>query len=132
MASGVAPLVSTNYSRAALETDLPRVEFNTCNRTTGAGCTLIPTTDDGTPAAFYPWFSIANRRGEQGEGRGCQWLLGNDVPGLTTNDFGKNAGYGSLLQLTYLALGGGGTTVQRFNDFRQIFSSNPCPNRSSD
>jgi hypothetical protein len=39
---------STNYSRVAFEADLPRIETNTCNRLTGAGCTLIPTTDKGT------------------------------------------------------------------------------------
>src|SRR6266571_7461983 len=44
---------SVNYSRTAFEADLPRIE-GTCNRSTGAGCTLIPTTDKGTPAAFYP------------------------------------------------------------------------------
>jgi len=32
----------------------------------------------------------------------------------------------SLLPLTYLAFGGHGATIQRFNDFRQILSSNPC------
>src|SRR5262249_11872024 len=48
---------SVNYSRVAFEADLPRIEFNTCNRATGAGCTLIPTTDKGTPAVFYPFYS---------------------------------------------------------------------------
>ena len=52
------------------------------------------------------------------------WGFGNDLPGATT-DFGRNAQYGSLLSLTYLAAGGGGATIQRFNDFRQIIS-NPC------
>jgi hypothetical protein len=46
---------------------------------------------------------------------------------LTSNDFGKNSQYGSLLPLTYLAFGGGGTTIQRFNNFRQILDPNPCP-----
>jgi hypothetical protein len=110
-----------NYQRVALEADLPRIEFDTCDRTTGSGCTLIPTTDDGQPANFYPFFSTGTVRSQ------CTWLLGNDIPGLTTNDFGKNNQYGSLLPLTYLAFGGHGATVQRFNDFRQILSSNPCP-----
>ena len=47
--------------------------------------------------------------------------------GLTSNDFAKNDQYGSLLSLTYLAFGGGGSTIQRYNDFRQVLSSNPCP-----
>src|SRR5229473_2079037 len=115
-----------NYSRVAFEADLPRIESNTCNRLTGAGCTLIPTTDKGTPAAFYPFFSAFQNgvQNEQGNG-GCVWGFGNDLPGATT-DFGRNAQYGSLLSLTYLAFGGGGKAIQRINDFRQIIS-NPCP-----
>jgi len=116
---------SVNYSRVAFEADLPRIEFNTCNRSTGAGCTLIPTTDKGTPAAFYPFFSAFQHGAQNFQAGGrCMWGFGNDLPGATT-DFGRNAQYGSLLSLTYLAFGGGGATIQRFNDFRQIIS-NPC------
>jgi hypothetical protein len=56
---------------------------------------------------------------------GCVWGFGNNLPGATSN-FGRNAQYGSLLSTTYLAVGGGGATVQRINNFRQILS-NPCP-----
>jgi len=85
---------------------------------------LIPTTDDPDPsgagfqpAAFYPFFSI-------GSGvEGCTWRLGNHLPN-SSNDFGQNAQYGTLLNITYTTIGGGPTT--RYNDFRQIFSSNPC------
>ncbi|MBO0881272.1 MAG: hypothetical protein J2P17_13165, partial [Mycobacterium sp.] len=45
------------YSRLAFNTDLPRIEFETCDRQTGSGCTRIPTTDDGTPAHFYPYYT---------------------------------------------------------------------------
>ena len=51
------------------------------NRFTGAGCTLIPTTDDlgptgkPMPAAFYPFFSITRSGGQ------CMWQLGNHIPG---------------------------------------------------
>ncbi len=116
---------SVNYSRTAFEADLPRIETNTCNRTTGAGCTLIPTTDKGAPAAFYPFFSAFQNgvRDEQGGG-GCLWAFGNHLTGA--NDFGRNAQYGSLLTTTYLAFGGHGATVNRINNFRQIIS-NPCP-----
>lgn len=115
-----------NYSRTAFEADLPRIETNTCDRTTGAGCTLIPTTDKGTPAAFYPFFSafqngVQNERGASG----CAWAFGNQLPGATSN-FGRNAQYGSLLSTTYLAFGGHGATINRINNFRQIIS-NPCP-----
>ncbi|MBV9203925.1 MAG: hypothetical protein JO037_00655 [Actinobacteria bacterium] len=115
-----------NYARVAFEADLPRIETNTCDRTTGAGCTLIPTTDKGTPAAFYPFFSAFQNgtQNEQGNGGGCRWGFGNVLPG--GNNFGRNAQYGSLLSLTYLVFGGGGTTHQLINDFRQVIP-NPCP-----
>src|SRR5205809_3246412 len=111
------------YSRTAFETDLPRIENPPCDRFTGTGCTLIPTTDDlgpsgaPEPAVFYPFFSTSNRGG------GCVWQEGNHIPG-SSNDFGQNAQYGSLLNLTYTTTGGGPTT--RFNDFRQVLSKNPC------
>jgi hypothetical protein len=115
---------STNYSRVAFEADLPRIETNTCNRTTGAGCTLIPTTDKGTPAAFYPFFS-AFQNGVPGVSSGgrCMWGFGNALPGA--NNFGRNAQYGSLLPSTYLIFGGGGATHELINNFRQILP-NPC------
>lgn len=67
-----SPLTGANFDqqheRAALSVDLPRIESNTCNRETGAGCTLIPTTDDGTPAAFYPYYSITAPPGQSCSG----------------------------------------------------------------
>lgn len=106
-----------NYSRVAFETDLPRIELNTCNRSTGTGCTLIPTTDDGTPAAFYPFYSITFSRGD------CRWEEGANLP--HSFNFGGNAEYGNLLTLTYT--GAGGTPITRINDFRNIIPFNPCP-----
>jgi hypothetical protein len=105
------------YERVAFEADLPAVE-PTCSVSTGAGCTLIPQTDTGEPAQFYPFFTNTNVRGT------CMWQFGNDTPGETRN-FGRNAQYGSLLALTYLRFGGGGSTRVRFNDFRNAIS-NPC------
>jgi hypothetical protein len=124
---------NTNYNRTAFEADLPRVELNTCNRTTGAGCTLIPMTDDNAPANFYPFYSIRNVEDSLGlsadrvanwEDHTCTWALGNHIPG-STNDFGRNDQYGALLPLTYTGLNG--VPIQRFNDFRQVFHANPCP-----
>jgi len=116
---------NVQYSRFAFEADLPRIEDPAvCDRFTGVGCTLIPTTDDpapggGTqPAVFYPFFSIRNASD------GCVWQLGNHIPG-SANDFHQNQEYGTLLNITYTTTGGGPTT--RYNDFRQIFSRNPCP-----
>jgi hypothetical protein len=117
------PHFNVNYTRMGFEADLPRIE-GTCNRVTGAGCTLIPTTDKGTPAAFYPFFSALGAR----QSKDCMLAFGNQLPGSTT-DFGRNAQYGSLLPQTALAFGGGGASVVRFNNFRQIIH-NPC--RSAD
>jgi hypothetical protein len=108
------------YQSAGLAVDLPRIEANTCNRETGAGCTLIPTRDNGEPARFYPYFSIT------GGPSACLWQLGGAIPG-TTNDFGKNAGYGTLIHPRYLVFGGGGLTDRRYNDFRNVLRVNPCP-----
>ncbi len=110
---------NVNYTRVAFETDLPRLESTSdqCDTSTGQGCTLIPNTDDGDPASFYPFFSTRNRNGS------CVWQLGNQIPG-STNDFHQNQQYGTLLNLTYTGLRG--TPIMRYNDFRQVFSSNPC------
>lgn len=117
-----SPLTGANYnmqySRVGFETDLPATEFATCDVSTGVGCTLIPSTDDGTPAAFYPFFSIRNAGGQ------CVWQFGNHLPG-SSNDFKQNQQYGTLLALSYTGLGGG--PVIAYEDFRQILSHNPCP-----
>ena len=119
-----------NYSSVAFESDTPRIEApdlgGTCNRTTGVGCTIVPPTDDGQPAAFYPFFSITNPFLTPG---GCRWFIGNDVPGLTANDFGKVSQYGTLFPQTYLIFGGGGATHSVINDFQQNLGTNPCPAR---
>jgi hypothetical protein len=111
------------YGRLGFETDLPRIENPPCDRFTGAGCTLIPTTDDQgpsgapMPAIFYPFFST------QSVGSTCVWRIGNHIPS-SSNDFGQNAQYGTLENITYTDVGGRPTT--RYNDFRQILSTNPC------
>lgn len=105
------------YDRVAFEADLGAIE-STCDRTTGIGCTLIPTTDSGTPAQFYPFFTTASVRGS------CSWQFGNDTPGETSN-FGRNNQYGTLLGSTYLRFGGGGSSQVRFNNYRGIIA-NPC------
>jgi hypothetical protein len=110
---------SQSYSRVAFETDLPRIEVfgapNNCNRTTGAGCVNPP-----AGANFYPFFSTGTAGGH------CVWQLGGgNIPG-TTNTFGGSsaAEFGSLLQLAYPAPGF--TPIFRYNDFRNVLSSNPC------
>lgn len=73
------------------------------------------------PADFYPFFSTQQNNGQ------CSWAIGNDNPGVTTNDFGRNAQYGQLLYLDYLIFGGGGKTRHITDNYRQVLSSNPCP-----
>jgi hypothetical protein len=127
---------TVQYSNAAFETDLPRVEApdipatkNSCQRFAvdnngnpiagaGSNCVILPRTDETTvaaavPATFYPWFNSYTTAA------GCVWQEGG-IPGngTTINDFGKNNqylaspnnayGYGSLYPVTYLD--GSGTT----------------------
>jgi hypothetical protein len=119
------PDYDIQYSQSAFETNLPRLEGGTCRRT-GTGCLLLPLTDSGQPAAFYPFYSAFQQEG--GDAQGCMWGFGNSLPGA--NDFGRNAQYGSPISNNYLAFGGGGATVVRFNDFRQVLA-NPCPTSGS-
>jgi hypothetical protein len=109
---------STNYSRVAFESDVPRItaeDFGgTCDRDTGQGCFRRPVTDDGTPARFYPYFSS----GQQGDQ--CRWTIGTHVPHFSTRDYGRLSQYGPLLRLTYL------DGSQRYNDFRKVLPTNPC------
>jgi hypothetical protein len=124
-----------NYQRVAFEADLPRIESGRCNRTTGDGCTRIPIDDAGNPVAFYPFFSTvgggsedsaSRSNGENDHATRCLWGFGNDLPG-GTNNFGRQAQWGSLLLTTYLA---GNGTINRYNNFRQVLSTNPCPAQS--
>jgi hypothetical protein len=117
---------NVHYSRMAFEGDQPRIEAAdvssspvVCDRNTGANCTIIPSTDDGNPASFYPFFSITNGNA----GGSCAWQIGNHIPG-SKNDFSQDQQYGTLLNLTYTGTGGGAIT--RYNDFRQVLSKNPC------
>jgi hypothetical protein len=115
------PDYDTQYSQSAFEADLPRLEGGAC-RLSGTGCRLFPITDSGQPAAFYPFFSAFQQQGSNGQG--CMWGFGNSMPG--GNDFGRNNQYGPPVPNNYLAVGGGGSTIVRFNDFRQVMA-NPCP-----
>jgi hypothetical protein len=112
--------LTTAYQQAAFEADLPRVEApdfgGSCDRSTGQGCTIIPVTDDGAPAAFYPYFSTVT------SGTGCCWGFGSTLPNATS-DFGKNAQYGQLLPLTFT---NGHGTITLLEDYRNILNNVPC------
>jgi hypothetical protein len=111
---------SQNYSRVAFEADLPRIEAadfgGACDRSTGVGCVNPP-----PGANFYPIYSTGEAKS------GCVWQLGGTEIKGTTNTFGgtSTAEFGPLLQSVYP--GPGFVPVFRYNNFRNILSSNPCP-----
>jgi hypothetical protein len=116
-----------NYARSAFETDLPDLEAScTILSANDPGCTLIPTTDDGTPADFYPYFSTRYRGDNNNQNRGenqCMWQIGGAIP--DSNLFGKNAQYGTLLAQVHLRFGGHGATRVIYPDFQGVIN-NPC------
>jgi hypothetical protein len=118
------PSDTTPYARAAFEADLPRVEAadfgGSCDRSTGKGCTNPPITDDGQPAAFYPYFSTVNNGGK------CYWGAGSTLPNTINNFGGSSAEFGPEYFLTYWAFGGHGATLRRTNDFNSRAFPNPC------
>jgi hypothetical protein len=111
---------SENYSRVAFEADMPRIEAadfgGNCNRNTGENCTNPP-----PGAQFYPIYTTGKH------GHSCFWQFGGThLPG-TQNTFGGNstAEFGALLQSVYP--GNGFVPLFRYNNFRRILNSNPCP-----
>ncbi|MGH9124198.1 MAG: hypothetical protein ACRDZ8_05650 [Acidimicrobiales bacterium] len=115
------PSYNTNYPATGFNTDLPANEAsnNACNQVTGAGCSRIPITDTGKPAAFYPYYTIGQRLGE------CVWSPGQDVPGFTVEDFGKTNQYGPLQAVVYAGING--SKFFSFNNFDSGAQPNPCP-----
>ena len=112
---------SEPYQHAAFVTDLPAIEpAIQCNVNSGAGCQHLPWTDVGTPAAFYPFFATIPR------GASCMWSIGNDIPGLTTNDYGRNAQYGAIQRTTFLKPGAHGKTYVQFTGYMGELSTDPC------
>jgi hypothetical protein len=112
-----------NYARVAFNTDLPAIEneIGQCNDTTGKGCNHIPLTDDGTRAAFYPYYTS----GHSSVLGGCAWTVGQSVPGFTNRSYNKNNEYGHLLKNTYTTKGGG--SVRLYQDFNRVLGTNTCP-----
>ena len=82
-----------SYPSVQWETDGPGSE-NSCLNGSNSACKVPP---DG--AAFYPFWSMTNLQGLTGvttaQPNPCVWNFGNDIAGITTNDFGKDAQYGS-------------------------------------
>ena len=65
------------YPRMAFEADLAAIESTAgnqpCSVLTGVGCTRRPVTDDGTPAAFYPFYTKGHTRD------GCRAAQSNTI-----------------------------------------------------
>jgi hypothetical protein len=120
-----------NYSQAAFETDLPRIEGtdsspnNDCQRHVSNPADPNPGQDCIDPpngATFYPIYSTTTAADGS-----CIWQEGGgSIPG-TTNNFGgtSSAEYGGLLLSNYPAAGF--TITQRYNNFHQTLGYNPCP-----
>jgi hypothetical protein len=112
---------NTNYSSVGFNTDLPAIEddLGTCETETGVGCTIIPPTDDGAPAQFYPYYSTGHALG------GCAWTVGQMYPGFSTDNYGAHQQYGHLLAVPYS--GTNGTVNYQYNDYQNNLPNNPCP-----
>jgi hypothetical protein len=78
------------YPDIQFETDAPGSE-SLCDVTTGTDCTAPP-----LGSQFYPFWTLTNQQSLGGRpGGACVWNFGNVNPGVTTNDFGKDAQYGT-------------------------------------
>jgi Bacterial Ig-like domain (group 3) len=99
--SGVGPLAASAGSPGTYDQGYGQITFQTT---------------EGTATAFYPFFTQA------GTGSACRFNFGDTIPGVTTNDFGKAAQYGTTIDnpcapgqlattLTY-----NGQTSQDFHD----------------
>jgi len=93
---------TNEYPSLQFETDLLASE-STC-MPSGAGCTVPP-----PGAVFYPFYSQA------GQGQNCTINFGNDIRGKTTNDFGRDAQYGTPNLPWFFGTASGG------------IRPNPCP-----
>ena len=86
---GPFDLNGNQYPSVQFETDGPG-SFNNCP----SACSLPP-----SGASFYPFWSITNSQGLTGitpsASGSCAWNFGNDISGVTTNDFSKDTQYGT-------------------------------------
>jgi hypothetical protein len=90
---------STPYTTMQFKTNVANADSN-CNFTNGVGCVVPP-----NGAAFYPFYSQLGTR------TGCLLTIGNDIPGRTTNDFGKDAQYGPYTFIAGFAFGNFGALI---------------------
>jgi hypothetical protein len=111
------------YSRVAFQTDTPAIEIAPdCYHRTGLNCTRVPLQDDGQPAAFEPFFWS----GKSAAMGGCFWGFGNDVPGVTKDDFGGFAQFKYLQSYVGLDPSNPGSVRPYVLNYGQVLSHNPC------
>jgi hypothetical protein len=81
----------TAYPKIQFETDIAGSEFQ-CDTSTGKNCDAPP-----LGSKFYPFWSLNDSQqlslAPAGHGT-CVWNFGNLLPGVTIQDFGKDAEYG--------------------------------------
>jgi hypothetical protein len=91
------------YPTIQFESDIAGSEF-LCDVTTGSNCDVKPLGSD-----FYPFYSLNDSQtltGVATPSAACVWNFGKILPGVTTQDFGKDAEYGSADVARY-----GGTVI---------------------
>ncbi len=106
-ASYIGPFTSGKpYPTIQFESDIGG-SSNLCDTSTGAGCVVPPIS-----AAFYPYWSLSNPGGRSWSGPAksgtCIWNFGKSIQGVTTQDFGGDAQYGTSNVARY-----GGTIISQ-------------------
>ena len=123
-----------HYTSYQFEDDLARIEASdsggSCNRTSGAGCTNPPPSDDGGPVNFYPFYSLQSGAAFD---TSCEFAIGDGGIPNTFNAFtGNSLEYGTRpTAKTYWVFGGGGATASRYNAYIGAVhsgSTNNCNN----
>jgi hypothetical protein len=108
------------YHSVSLSVDLPAIESESgdqsCDTSTGNGCTHIPITDNGSPANFYPFYTTTN------SSIGCVWQMGTSKNSHSYG--GENHTYGPLYKNSYTTVGGGYEYL--YEDFLHNLHGNPC------
>ena len=106
------------YPTIQFETDIGG-SSNLCDVATGAGCTAPPIS-----AEFYPFWSLAGAQHGSWSSQGhsqqgvCLWNFGNVIPGVTQEDFGRDAQYGTPDVARY-----GGTIISSPMPNPQLYSN---------
>jgi len=81
----------SNPYTSMLFTTIVAVEEKDCGYSNPSGCVFPPAQNASEKATFYPFYS------QSGKGNSCTLAFGNDIPGNTTNDFGKDIEFGTSL-----------------------------------